>query len=341
MAKSSDDSAGIWSDAAKRVIAWFVRALFWIGGLLPERVLLLLSRAGGSAVWYLARRRRQIILRNLDIAFRDSISRDEKSRIGRLSCQHVARCAAAMALHRRWDEPAFTERVSKDATTDAILRRGSERAPIAVITSHIGDWEIGQFLFQQLGIPLAAVARHLHNPHLNRYLNQMRERRGGLVSNREVGRIRDLLRSGHSVAFLADQNDRRRMYFADFFGVPASSYIGYAKILLRARCSVVFIACLVDPSAWRFQLVSRELVSGEEAPERWTPAELSRRAGALVDAYLRETEALVRAHPEQYFWMHRRWKSRPPGSPKLYEDLDRPLSAETLERAIAAGCGSP
>lgn len=317
-------------------VTYAIRAVLRVVSLLPVRLLLPITRSAGTLIWLVARRRRRIVRRNLDIAFRDTRSAAEKSRVNRRCFQHAVSCAASFIFMDRWLKKSASDGFTISPEDAAILEAGP-KSRTAVLTAHAGNWEMGQLFMFLRDFPLVAFARDLGNPYLNAVLQRSRARRGGVISNTSSGELRQALRRGDNVAILADQNDHRRMHYADFFGVPAASYIGYARILLRARCRILFSVCIEENrSPLRFRLIFRELRPAGDPKVRWRKADLESESRKLVRDYLDATEEVVRQYPEQYFWMHRRWKSRPWGTPKLYEQLGRPLDPSVLEEACRA-----
>jgi KDO2-lipid IV(A) lauroyltransferase len=113
------------------------------------------------------------------------------------------------------------------------------------------------------------------------------------------------------VAILADQNAPITEGYERFFGVSASTYSAYARVLVASGCSVLFTVCLRNTFGFGFRMESRLL----EVP---VEGDREQRAKALVRTYLDAVEAAARRHPEQYLWMHRRWKNRPEGMPSVY-----------------------
>lgn len=317
-------------------VTCIIRAVLRFVSLLPERLLLPITRAAGTLFWLVARRRRRIVRRNLDLAFGDTRSSAEKSRVSRRCFQHAVSCAVSFMFMDRWLKRSASDSFTVSPEDAAVLEAGPKRRT-AVLTAHAGNWEMGQLGLYLHDLPVVALARDLGNPYLNSVLKRSRTQRGGAISNNRSGELRHALRRGENVAILADQNDHRRMHYADFFGVPAASYIGYARILLRARCRILFSACIEESSSpLRFRLIFRELRPAGDPNERWTKARLDAESRQLVRDYLDATEEVVRQYPEQYFWMHRRWKSRPWGTPDLYQRLGRPLDPEVLEEACRA-----
>ena len=190
----------------------------------------------------------------------------------------------------------------------AALRSAVEAGTGAVVvTGHFGNWEIGGAAVAARGLPLDVVVQRQANPLFDRLINQARARLGMRVIYR--GRAsRDALRAlreGGVVAFVADQDARQAGVFVPFLGRPASTFRGPAVLALRSGAPV-FIGTAVRAPDGRYDVRIRRI---PDPP----PGDLGERTDALTAAHARALEELVRATPEQYFWHHRRWKTRPPG----------------------------
>jgi KDO2-lipid IV(A) lauroyltransferase len=285
-----------------------------------------------GTLWYRCfRRRRQIIHRNLDVAFGGRLDPHSKDRIGRLCCQHALANVIEGFIRDRlirpdnWQAYFTVDPVFADA-----LSREHPRG-LAVLSAHLGSWEMGLYLCGLLGKPLSPVVRSLDNPLLDRRSSRLRGRFGERLIRKSgalLGILREL-RAGRRVAIVADQSAPAAEGYRPFFGVAASTYSQYAKLLVRQGCSVVFAVCLRDGFTFRFHTRSRVLrVPGDGS--------LEERAAALVQSYLDALEDAIRAHAEQYLWMHRRYKVRPDGQPSLYANLG---SRTGWLRDLATGSG--
>lgn len=175
-----------------------------------------------------------------------------------------------------------------------------------VVTGHFGNWEIGGAAVAARGIPLDVVAQRQANPLFDRLINDARSRLGMRVIYRGRATKETLrsLREGRVVAFVADQDARRAGVFVPFLGRQASTFRGPAVLALRSGAPL-FIATAIRTEDGRHDVRIRSVPMPEEGdPEERTEALTARHASALEEA--------VRAHPEQYLWHHRRWKTAPP-----------------------------
>ncbi len=195
---------------------------------------------------------------------------------------------------------------------------------VLFLTAHLGAWELSSFAHSLNGYPLAYLNRPLDNPLLDRLVTRYR----CLGGNRSIDRanaaraVIEELRAGRAVGFLLDQNvvegqgqgKGKGNVFADFFSVPASTTTGLARFAQKTGAPVV-------PGFATWNEVRGKYVLRFEPP-----VELVKTGNEEADLlentarFNRVIERAVRRHPGQWLWVHRRWRTRPPGEPSLYED---------------------
>jgi KDO2-lipid IV(A) lauroyltransferase len=209
---------------------------------------------------------------------------------------------------------------------DVVVYDGGRRAswqafnsgrPVMLVGGHFGNWEVANAVFGLLGTPLGVVARDLDNPYLHDWFQHFRVLSGhGLISKNgaSAAMLQLLERRGH-LALLCDQDAGPRGVFVDFFGKPASTYKSIALLAIEYRTIIVVGGALrlpdgshredcVGPPWVRFQLCSEDVIDPLEFEGSNAVEEITRR-------YTSALERLVSRAPEQYFWVHRRWKSQP------------------------------
>jgi KDO2-lipid IV(A) lauroyltransferase len=178
---------------------------------------------------------------------------------------------------------------------------------VVYVTGHFGNWEFYGMAFGWIGEPVGVVARPLDNPALEERLTVFRTRSGNTVisKRRAIPDILRLLRQGAGVAIVVDQNVQEQDgIFVEFFGRPAATTTVAAALAVKTGCALVPVHCeALRDGRYRF-------VYGR--PIEWTPsgnrqADIAR----LTQAVTSEIEAWVRERPEQWLWMHRRWKTQP------------------------------
>jgi KDO2-lipid IV(A) lauroyltransferase len=222
--------------------------------------------------------------------------------------EHVGREAVALAGFFQGDAHAIREAVVEFEGLGALRSALAEGRGLVIVTGHFGNWEVAGGAVAAHGLPIEAVMQSLTNPHLNRYVQRVRRRLGmGLIDRVEAwDRLRSGLRAGRIIAFVADQDARERGVFVPFFGRSASTHRAPALLAIRARAPFFFGgATRLAPRRYRVWAVRLEPASEGELRDR------------VVDLTRRWTEGLearIRLSPEQYFWHHRRWKTRPQGT---------------------------
>ena len=219
----------------------------------------------------------------------------ESARLGRLSRRAIMDAVAA--------DPEACR---------ALFDHAASGAPAVLATGHFGNWEWGAaWAAQVFAGRVGFIYKPLHNPLTDRFVRARRAHSGleRLFSTRERT-PREMIahmRSSGVVAMLIDQDAGRRGVFVPFFGRPASTAPGLATFALRAGAPIFFIACRRE-SPCRFSIS----VEGPLHPDPAAPR--ADEEVRLLTAYHQWLERVIRRDPPQYFWWHRRWKSRPPGS---------------------------
>jgi len=184
----------------------------------------------------------------------------------------------------------------------------SRNQRVIMLTGHYGNWEILGYVLATLGFNTTSVARPLDNPHVNRWVLGVREKKGQriLAKKGATGEVTQVLSNGGAVSFIADQDAGRKGIFVDFFGRPASTYksIGLLAMEYQAPIVIGFARRIGD---FKFTLGVQEIIH----PQDWNDQDDPLRY--ITQRYTKAIEAFVRKDPEQYLWMHRRWKTRPKG----------------------------
>jgi KDO2-lipid IV(A) lauroyltransferase len=171
-------------------------------------------------------------------------------------------------------------------------------------TAHLGNWELSAFAHALMAAPMYVVVRPLDNPSIDALV----ERRRMLSGNRLVGKrdsarsILKALRENEAVGILVDQNaSLEEGTFVDFFGVPACAGIGFAKLAAHSGAAVIpgFALWLENERKYVLRF--------------YPPVEITGDAERDTRELHRQLEAVIREYPDQWLWIHRRWKTRPPG----------------------------
>jgi len=265
-----------------------------------------IGTAAGAGAWRLGTRR-EVVERQIAEAFpgRDPKWVDETAR----ACyRHFGREIATIARIGRsgggWLLPLVPGGYDLVAYHREITRGGGA----IIVTGHIGNWEAAGAYLAARGLPMAAVVKRQRNPAFNERLLETRRRAGmePIYMQDARTRIPQALREGKTVALVADQDAGERGVFVPFLGREASTFRGPARLALTQDVPLFFGAIVRLGNVYHPVL---ELV--ERSPQATDP-ELD-----LTGRWVSRLEAQVRRHPEQYFWFHRRWKSRPKERPRV------------------------
>ncbi|MGA9566471.1 MAG: lysophospholipid acyltransferase family protein [Candidatus Korobacteraceae bacterium] len=282
-------------------------------GTLPRPVARAVGTTIGRLAYLLHPRLRRVGMRNLEMAF-PTKSVAERRKILRGVYLSLGRLLAEFCLF-----PSYTlANASRVAVYqgfenfEAAEKRGKG---VLFLTGHFGGWEIGSFFHSLQGHPMRIVVRPLDNPYVDDLVTRYRTLHGNSVIGKQ-GFARGLLAAmegNETVGILMDTNmTPPQGVFVDFFGIPACTAVGIARVALHTDAAVVPAFTIWDPVLRKYRV-------------EFGPAlELVRTGDGEADAvantalFNRIFEDYVRKYPDQWLWVHRRWKTRPPGEAPLY-----------------------
>jgi Kdo2-lipid IVA lauroyltransferase/acyltransferase len=303
------------STAFDRIAFVALRALMGLLGRLRLDWALRVGAAGALAGYVVARPLRRTGMRNLELAFPER-SPAERRRILRESIANLGRMVAELAHLPRSSADDLRRTVIFENEAWWAENVGAPRDTGGLILSgHFGNWELLVFAHGMRGFPVSMVHRTIANPFVDRWLNQLRARAGTrLVRKRQAaGGVLRALRDRELLVLPFDQNSTRGLgVFVDFFGIAASTNSGIARLALRTGAPVVpaFIVREGRTSRHRVHVLPIMYVQRSGDPE----SDVRRATQQFSDVF----ESMVRRYPEQWLWVHKRWKTRPLGQPKLY-----------------------
>jgi len=187
------------------------------------------------------------------------------------------------------------------------LRAVGDGRGVIFVTGHFGHWEVLGAASAFLGYPVWSMGRRLRNVYLDAYVQKMRQSTGQRILDKDGGlrSIIRLLRRGENVAILIDQDMRRDGIFVDFFGRPASTTAAPARLSMRTGAPVAFVYARLLPAQRRFRIVLKDVI-----PAR-TTGDSSANVRDVTQQLTSHLEELVRQSPEEWLWLHRRWKTFP------------------------------
>lgn len=251
--------------------------------------------------------RKSVVLQNLKVAFPDMEVKRRKKLLRQIYRNFFLLIIEFIHFENKAD-PFAASQITEVEGAEYIEQVSAGGKSFLAITAHIGNWELMGAWFAARGVPLSVLAKPIHNPHVDKMIDKMRKQRGMEVISTRGEPIREVLtalKRGRCVAFLADQDARKAGIFVDFFGKPASTFTGPALFAIRSGLP------LLPAFGIRTGLTTHKVVF---LPPIYPPSKEADRESAIQELTQRHTkilEEVIRKYPEQYFWFHRRWKSRP------------------------------
>ena len=274
--------------------------------VLPRRAMLSVGGAVGALAGRIDRRHTAIALDNLQRAYGDELSADERERVLRACWRHFGRITFDALAFPRLKEEALGSIVKVYGLEHAREALAQGRGAL-VFSAHYGHWEAGAYAMGLLGIPFAVIARPLDNPVLDRRLIQLRSGSGNAVipKRRAVRETMRALGRGAGVAILIDQDAGADGVFVPFFGRLASTTPTLALLALRTEAPIVPVFARVERDGTIAVHIEPVVVSRPTGDRDADVLRLTADCTAIVERW-------TRRNPEQWLWLHRRWKTRPP-----------------------------
>ena len=253
--------------------------------------------------------RRKLLHENLQIAFPE-LNHEQRCAIIRTMWEHLLLMGVEIALARRQIRDFnWTEHI-RLRNAEPLLSLLHQDRPVILVTGHFGNFEIGGFSLGILSYPSHSVARTLDNPYLHRFIREFRESTGQFLISKNGGapEITRVLGEGGLLAFLVDQSAGHKGYMVNFFDKPASTFKAIAVLSLQFHAPIVVCYAQRREEANQFQTLHFDMHIREIfdplnlPPDIQTPQE-------VTQWFTHVLESGIRQCPEQYWWLHRRWKS--------------------------------
>src|SRR5436305_54612 len=290
--------------------AWpFIKLL----GILPRPLARAFAITISQLVYLFHVRLRNVGMRNLEMAFPEKTEKERK-RILRAEFTSLGRQLAELCQFPRYTPENIDEVVIYEQLEN-YERAYARGKGVLFLTAHFGGWELSAFAHSLHGHRVNIVMRPMDNPYLDRMLQNYRTMHGNKVVPKDdfVRGLLAAMKAGETVGILMDTNmTPPQGVFVDFFGIPACTASGLARIALRTDAAVVPGFTIWDESLGKYRL-------------RFDPALDLVRSGDLeadinvnTQIFTKVIEDYVRKYPDQWLWVHRRWKTRPEGEPPLY-----------------------
>jgi Kdo2-lipid IVA lauroyltransferase/acyltransferase len=275
------------------------------------------ARAAGAGIGALAfrllGRLRRTGLRNLELAFPELLEQDRFAILANVY-RNLGYQLAEFCQMPRYTAELAGELIRYEGLEHYLSAREQGRG-VLVLTGHLGAWELSSFYHSLAGYPMGMVIRRLDNPLVDRFVNRIRCLHGNRVMHKDDfarGLIASM-RANETVGILMDTNmTPPQGVFVPFFGVAACTASGLARVAQKTGAAVIPGFLLWEQSERRYVLRfgPRVVLDSTEDPEEDAIANTARFTAIL--------EEYIRAYPDQWLWMHRRWKTRRPGEQGIY-----------------------
>jgi len=273
------------------------------------------AAALGRGLYAIDKRHRTRARQHLELAFPDWPA-ERLETVARASFEHFVKLTVEVcSTPRVLTHDTWARQVQLDNLGGAIRRLNADR-PVILLTGHVGNWEVLGYLLAVLGYDLDAIARPIDNPLINDWLLGIRQRRGMRIITKfdATQHMVETLQRGGALGFIADQNAGDKGLFVPFFGQLASTYKSIGLLAMQQAAPIVCgYAHRIGPG-FHFEVGTTDIIEPDDWADQPDPLYY------ITARYTRAIEAMVRKRPEQYLWMHRRWKSRP-----RFERQGRPM----------------
>jgi len=294
-----------WTKSARHWIEWrILTAVLFFLNRLSLRAVLAFADVLGWTAFTVIRIRRKVTLANLRIAF------PEKTEAERIAIARRSYCQFAKMVFEYSRFPVMTREDVLSLCTlegkediDRVLQEGKGGV---LVGGHFGNWELMGAALVQMGYPVSFLVGEQHNKRIDDMMNRNRERMGAGIIHMGIAvrGVIKVLRNNGIIALLSDQDAGREGVFVDFFGRPSSVHQGPAVFALKMGSPVIFMNAVRLPEG-RMRIVLKAVKS--DGLNEATPENVRK----VTQAYTTLLEKAIRQYPDHWFWMHRRWKTKP------------------------------
>jgi len=294
-----------------------VRTLLGSLRLLPRKTAVRLGSSAAKMGFFALKSLNRTGMRNLEIAFPEK-SVAERRKILEGTFENLGRVLGEMS-HFRSGTPEKLGRLMEFQIDHLIAeyeKLKAEGRGVIIVSAHLGNWELFVYAWSALHGPMSYLARPLDNPLIEDLTVSLRTKFGNRPINKTnaINNALKVLREAGILGILADVNVHpKEGVFVPFFGVPACTSTGAALLALRANAAIIPICGVWDEKKQHYIAVHGDIIE---------PSRTGDRRRDIIETTARftaEIEKLIRVYPEQWMWIHKRWKTRPPGEKSLYD----------------------
>jgi KDO2-lipid IV(A) lauroyltransferase len=282
-------------------------------GLLPRRVARAIGAGVGALAYRILPRLRSVGSRNLEVAFPDW-SEAQRQEVLRKLYRNLGWQLAEFCQMPDYT-PANTGSFLRYDGLERYLAARNKGKGVLIVTGHLGTWELSSFYHSLMGHPMSMVIRRLDNAKVDKLVNGIRCLHGNRVLHKDdfARGLLGAMRQGECVGILMDTNmTPPQGVFVPFFGKPACTASGLARVALKTGAAVLPGFMLWEEAERKYVLhFGEEIVFDRTGDDEADTIANTAKCTAAIEAY-------VRRYPDQWLWVHRRWKTRPEGEAPVY-----------------------
>ncbi len=292
---------------------WVLRILIVALRVLPRHTARLVGAGLGALAYHLLSKLRRTGEQNLRLAFPEAADAWREETLRRmyrnLGWQLAEFCRMSGYT------PAITQDFIRYEGLQHFLDAHAKRRGVLIVTGHLGAWELSSFYHSLMGHPMSMVIRRLDNPRVDAFVNRIRCLHGNQVLHKDdfARGLLSAVRGGRSIGILMDTNmTPPQGVFVPFFGVPACTASGLARVAAKTGAAVLPGCLLWHEDEAKYVLHFYPEIPMEHSGDAEADAiENTARCTAAL-------ESIIRAYPDQWLWVHRRWKTRPEKQSAIY-----------------------
>ena len=270
--------------------------------LLPLGFSYSLAGALGTFGYRILKYRRQIVMDNLRIAFGRKMPESQIEEIAAESYRQIAMSFVELLVAPKLH--AQIQHILEPKHFSLIQRLLHEGKGLITVSGHLGNWELqGAAAATAISGPFTVAAVQQSNPYVDRFITRRRNEMGMQVAGTKEAMklLLRALKNKQAIGLVADQNAGRNAVFVDFFGKAAATHPGPAQLALKFGAPLL-VGAAIRTGPGQFKILSEQVeIKADDTVE------------TLTQRHVKILESFIRQHPEQYFWLHRRWKTRPEG----------------------------
>lgn len=295
-----------------------VRTLLGFLGILPRNAAVSAGTSIANLGYYLMGNLRRVADTNLRIAFPD-ITEAERKRLTKGSFENLGRILGDMSKFPRATPESVGKLIEFQLDPELLAiheKHEAEGRGTIIVSPHLGNWEMLVLGYSALFEPMSYLARALDNPMIEDLTVRLRTRFG----NRPINKTNSLnlaikiLREAGILGILADVNAHpKEGVFVPFFGVPACTPSGAALLAIRTNAVIIPMCGVWDEKKQHYIAIHGDIIEPVKTGDRHHDIV------ATTAVFTAAMEKLIRAYPDQWLWIHKRWKTRPPGEKSLYD----------------------